>query len=114
MLNFPASYTNAPGSGVDQITLTFEVAVDDIGTNTSGTSLGSGAHLNYRPAAGAAFVDEFSADREVVIVEPNPVIAKDENDTDDVIVTGQTIDYTLTHLKPRWRYNVAGSRAPSR
>ncbi|MFW2383788.1 MAG: hypothetical protein ACN4GZ_18700, partial [Acidimicrobiales bacterium] len=52
LLNFPATYTNPPGSGVDRITLTFDVVIDDVGGNIAGTTLGSGALLNYRPAAG--------------------------------------------------------------
>ncbi|MBJ7458203.1 MAG: DUF11 domain-containing protein [Thermoleophilaceae bacterium] len=87
--------TNSP----QVFTLAFSVTVNDVGNN----------HGNTRNnVASRTFTDQFGATQSNVnsntttttIVEPNPAIAKNENDGDDVVSPGQEIEYTVTLTNP--------------
>ncbi len=99
-VEFPATYTNPAGSGDDTVTITFTAVVEDIGGNTANTLLRNNGQFVFKATASGSNITQNGANVDVRIVEPNPQIAKDENDADDIVAPGQTLDYTLTITNP--------------
>lgn len=102
-LNFPASYTNVPGSGDDVFTLTFSATVNDIAANkrtgvTADYTLPNKARFDWTDAAAVATgVDSPTVN--TTIVEPNLKIAKSHLPT-GTFKPGETVHYTLTVTNP--------------
>lgn len=99
-INFPTTWTNAAASGVDTVTISFDATIDDILANSAGSRLRNRGRLHYKPSSSGSFTNRYSSYRDTDLVEPDPQIAKDENDADDIIDPGQTIDYTLSITNP--------------
>jgi uncharacterized repeat protein (TIGR01451 family)/fimbrial isopeptide formation D2 family protein len=100
-LEFPATYSNAAGSGDDTFEITFSATVDDVAANRR-----TAPNQTLTNVAGFAWRDQDStlnnqsADVSTTIVEPVVAIAKDENDADDRVTPGQPLTYTLSITNP--------------
>ncbi len=105
-VNFPATLTNADGSGVARVVIDFDVTVDDIVSNAAGTVRNNRGRFVYRPTAAGAQTTRFSSNRGTRIVEPNPQIDKSDN-VGGVVGPGQTVTYTLAVTNP-----TAGAPSP--
>ncbi len=93
-VTFPNPYTVA-GPSDDVLVLDFSVTVDDDLSNVrGGSNLSNRADFDWQTSTGT----DVNANATVTtrIVEPNLALAKDENDTDNVVDPGQIIRYTLT------------------
>jgi len=100
-LQFPATYTNAGGSGDDTFEITFSATVDDEAANRRTSpfqTLTNIAGFTWDDADGTNRSAGDSVD--TTIVEPNVVVAKSENDADDRVTPGQTVNYTLSVTNP--------------
>lgn len=102
-LNFPASYTNAPGSGDDVFVLTFSATVNDIAANkrtgvAADYTLPNTARFDWTDAAATA-TGVSSPTVTTTIVEPNLKIAKSHLPT-GTFKPGETVHYTLNVTNP--------------
>jgi uncharacterized repeat protein (TIGR01451 family)/fimbrial isopeptide formation D2 family protein len=100
-LAFPATYTNAGGSGADTFVITFSATVDDEAANRRTSpfeTLTNTAGFTWEDADGTD--RSASANVSTTIVEPNVAVTKNEDDADDRVTPGQTVNYTLTVTNP--------------
>ncbi|HWI22285.1 MAG TPA: isopeptide-forming domain-containing fimbrial protein [Baekduia sp.] len=100
-INFPASYQNAPGSGDDTFVLTLNTTVADVAANrrtTPNQTLSNTANFAWEYQDGAD--QSKQAGTTTTIVEPTVAVAKNEDDADDIVSPGQTINYTVTATNP--------------
>ncbi len=76
---FPTPYTNAPGSGDDQVTITFYARVTDVVGNDASptpTRLRNTARLNWNDSVGSPMPQRVSNNVDTFVVEPNPQVDK--------------------------------------
>lgn len=98
-IEFPdPSYTNAPGTGDDTLTLTVVARVIDVPANSRGAAIGNTAEFTWYDAAGG---DDTVIDASVgtTVVEPVIGIGKSSVDSigdDGIVVGSELVDYTLT------------------
>lgn len=96
-LQFPNSYTNAPGSGDDIFEITFKARVADVAANGRGSAvqrdLPNSATFAWQDGGGGPHTENAAASAQVV--EPLISLAKSEDDADDVVSPGQTLRYRL-------------------
>lgn len=102
LLQFPATYTNAPGSGDDTVVLEFEATVTDVAANNreAGAALTNQATLTYQDQNAATKTKTASAT--TTVVEPVIAIGK-EHTGGEIVKPGETIPYTVNAA------NLAGS-----
>jgi uncharacterized repeat protein (TIGR01451 family)/fimbrial isopeptide formation D2 family protein len=94
----PPTYLNTSGSN-QTIELRFRVKVADVGTNTAGATLTNTGNVSYVDQYGITQAPNTSATT-ITVVEPNPRIAKADDETDNIVSAGQEIEYVLTVTNP--------------
>ena len=100
-LQFPATYTNAGGSGDDTFQLTFSATVADVAANRRAAgfeTLTNSASFHWEDVDGTDH--DPTAAVSTTIVEPNVAVIKNENDGDDIVSPGQSINYMVTAQNP--------------
>jgi uncharacterized repeat protein (TIGR01451 family)/fimbrial isopeptide formation D2 family protein len=97
-LDHPGTYTNAAGSGDDTLVVTVVGRVADQGGTVAGSTISNVGTISWLPdpALGTTRVSVNSTSVTATVVEPSITAAKTEDDTDNVVVAGQTIRYTVT------------------
>jgi uncharacterized repeat protein (TIGR01451 family)/fimbrial isopeptide formation D2 family protein len=93
------SYTNTTNSP-QVFALTFSAQVPDTASFKTGDTRDNTAHRSFTDQFGVAHNNVDSNTKTVTIVEPNPTLAKNEDDADDIVSPGQEIQYTLTVSNP--------------
>lgn len=92
---FPAGYSNAAGSGTDQVVLTFEVVVANVAGNARGSGLTNQATLSWSdPGVGAQSAK--SPTVSTTVVEPLISQAKTDNKNPARVNPGEVVTYTVT------------------
>jgi uncharacterized repeat protein (TIGR01451 family)/fimbrial isopeptide formation D2 family protein/LPXTG-motif cell wall-anchored protein len=89
----PNPYNVANGVSGDLVVVTFDAIVNDVASNTRGTSTGNTVNLQYTNAVG---VQTASSSVGTTIVEPNIVLTKTENDVDNIATANQPVTYTIS------------------
>ncbi|MGI9614239.1 MAG: SdrD B-like domain-containing protein [Acidimicrobiales bacterium] len=107
-VDFPSTHNS--GANPDRLVITFSVTVDDIGTNVAGVRLNDTGSFSWKGTPSSPVQDATSAIRTATIVEPNPQLAKTDDDPDGLVSVGQTITYDLTITNPD-RANDRGATA---
>ncbi len=97
-VNYPTTHNT--GANPDQLVITFDARVDDVGANEADVELDDTGHYSWRNTPTGSVQDATSPTRTTTIVEPNPQIAKADDDADGTISPGQTIGYDLTITNP--------------
>ncbi len=101
---FPTPYTNATGSGDDQVTITFYARVTNVGANDaspSPTLLRNTARFNWNDSAGNPSPQLSSNNADTYVVEPNPQIDKiHTSPTGPNAGPGDTVTYQVTVSNP--------------
>ncbi|MEZ5229733.1 MAG: isopeptide-forming domain-containing fimbrial protein [Acidimicrobiales bacterium] len=106
----PTPYTNASGSGDDQVTITFYGRVTDVPGNIASpaTRLRNRAQFNWRDAAGVANPQLQSGVVDSYVVEPNPQIAKTHTSPVGLNASpGATVTYQVAVSNPFGPTNVS-------
>ncbi|UFU02188.1 carboxypeptidase regulatory-like domain-containing protein [Ruania suaedae] len=88
-VTFPATYTNAEGSGEDVLELTFTVTVLDDAALTAGDALTNTAQLTWDGGGTSP------AEVTTTIVEPDLAVAKSNDVPDGFVEPGQLVGYTV-------------------
>jgi large repetitive protein len=100
-VNFPNGYQNAAGSGDDTFVLTLQTTVADVAGNRRAAPddvLPNSASFDWSWQDNTA--QSLQASTNTTIVEPAVAVGKDEDDADDVVDPGQTVNYTVTATNP--------------
>ncbi len=111
VVNFPATYTNAAGSGDDILQVDFHAQIADVAANVrsvtaSAVTVPNTATFAYRDQANAA--KSASQSVSTTIVEPNVSVVKGVTG-DDQVDPGEVVRYTVTarNLIPSGQINVS-------
>ncbi|MDH3680139.1 MAG: isopeptide-forming domain-containing fimbrial protein, partial [Acidimicrobiia bacterium] len=109
----PTPYTNAGGSGDDQVAITFYAQVEDVVGNAAdptATRFANSATFDYDDNNGSARPSVSSAAVNVDVVEPNPAIVKDHTAPAGTQASpGDAITYRITIDNPASANNVSAA-----
>lgn len=84
--------SNAPGTAdTDTFTITYQVLVVDIASNQAGTDL-----VNDVDATATGTPPDLNNQVTVTVTEPDLVLTKSNDDADNIITRGQTVEYTVS------------------
>ncbi len=94
-LTFPTSQANA--SAVAQvIVVTYQAVIQDVAVNTRPAQRPNVATLTSNLSHNGVAIPPITATRNVPIVEPNLTVAKKNDATGGLVVSGQVVTYTVT------------------
>lgn len=94
----PGSWTNNTGS-TQTVWLIFTVRVADVPANVAGAGFANTATVSFTDQYSNAFSTPTNTTN-VTVVEPNPQIAKSDDDADNTVSPDQEVEYTLTVTNP--------------
>jgi uncharacterized repeat protein (TIGR01451 family)/fimbrial isopeptide formation D2 family protein len=92
------SWTNNTGS-TQFVWLIFTVRVADVPANVAGAGFANTATVRYTDQYSNPF-SKLTNTTNVTVVEPNPQIAKADDDADNIVSPDQEVEYTLTVTNP--------------
>ena len=92
-VTFADPYTNPIGTD-DTLTVTIDARVGDVPSNVIGTIVRNNARFQWEDAAGNA-QGPIRARVTTDVVEPDVSLSKTNNDSDGVVIGGDTVTYTL-------------------
>lgn len=97
-LDRAGTYTNAAGSGDDTLVVTIVAQVRNVGATTIADTTPNTGTFSWLPdnVVGTTRSSVTSNSVTATVREPSITLAKDENDTDDIVAPNDSLTYTLT------------------